>query len=116
VVWAMTGSRSCIPYLQLLVLALLEKRGPLCGYRIFQVLSKYGVVSQPAAVYNALQKLQGRGCVRLVEAKTSRGRAQRYSLTPEGRRYLRELMEEFKLVQRAMEEVVSGHAMNATPL
>jgi len=95
----------------MLILLLLDKRGPLCGYRLYKIISGYGLVSQPAAVYRALQKLADRGLVRecreecLVEESNGVRRYTRYQITEEGRRELNHILELFNKIEKLVKDL-----------
>lgn len=92
---------SCIPYLQLAVLLLLEGEGGLCGYRIYLRLVEAGLHVEDAVVYRVLEKLRARGLIEVVE-HGPRGRV-RYRITPRGREELGRLLEAKRSLDRALE-------------
>lgn len=73
--------------LSLYALALMEREGPVHGYRIaerIEARTDGAWRPGPGAVYPALQRLVRRG----LATKRSRGRRQEYEITPEGRELL----------------------------
>ncbi len=90
--------RSCLPWLQLLILKILKERGPLCGFRIAKILKEeIGINVEDAAVYTALSKLKSQGYV----IATKEGRRVRYMINPDGLRFLNEGLKSLEKIQQA---------------
>ncbi len=84
---------SCLPHLQIIVLLILQRYGPLCGYRIAKMLNEtLGLDIDEASVYNVLGKLARRGLVRPIR-ETGHGRSMvLYEVTEHGREELCKLL------------------------
>ncbi len=96
---------SCIPYIQLLILYLIDEAGPLCGYRIFQFLSRYGLVSQPATVYVAIKKLFEKGYIERKGTCIIKGKKLvRYDITVKGRVFKKELLDILNVINKAIKD------------
>ncbi len=103
--------RSCLPYLQLAILAAIERYGPLCGYRLYKIMDEAGLRVAEAAVYSALAKLRERGLIEKYEENNRRAGRVRYKITEAGRIELRNLWEEKKRIDRALDRITAGGAL-----
>lgn len=91
--------RSCLPWLQLLILKILKERGPLCGFRIAKILKEdMGIDVEDAAVYTALSKLRSQGYV----TTTREGRRVRYFINQEGLKFLNDGLKSLEKIQQAL--------------
>ncbi len=91
--------RSCLPWLQLLILKVLKERGPLCGFRIAKILKEeMGIDVEDAAVYTALSKLRSQGYV----VTTREGRRVRYAINAEGLKFLNDGLKNLEKIQQAL--------------
>ena len=103
----MAGIPSCLPYLQLAILLLIDRRGPICGYRIVHLLKLLGLNVGEAAVYTALSKMRRKGLIQPIHVVKEGRRVVRYVLTEKGRRELRELLEAYMTLEAAIHAILS---------
>jgi PadR family transcriptional regulator PadR len=92
---------------ELLVLALLRKQGPLHGYAIVQELEERGdLVAGMSTVYPVLKRLETDGLViGAWGAGDEAGRRKYYAITDTGRRFLEEGSRQFDELHAALERI-----------
>jgi DNA-binding PadR family transcriptional regulator len=101
----MGDSVSCLPHLQLAIMMLLDRMGPLCGYRIRILLDKLGLEVDESAVYTALAKMKRRGLVEPRREVRNGRRVVRYTLTEKGKRELKRLTELFETISNVIRSI-----------
>lgn len=90
---------------ELLVLGLLQARGPLHGYGIVQELEEIGdLVAGVSTVYPVLKRLEADGLVAASWGEEEDGTARRkyYEITRDGAAFLQVGREQWKALDRAM--------------
>ncbi|KSW12587.1 hypothetical protein CF15_07685 [Pyrodictium occultum] len=100
--------QGCIPYIQLAILILLEKQGPLCGYGLYKRLRAAGLDVSEAVVYTALSRMSQRGLVRAVRGEKDGRQVVLYEITEKGVFKLRKLYSVFWELSRAIEALAEG--------
>ena len=97
--------------LDLLVLKILSRRGPLHGYAIMtavEEISGEGLRVEEGSLYPALQKMLLKGWVKAEWGISENNRKVRfYHLTPAGKKQLQAEIEDFGRVVRGIEAVMS---------
>jgi PadR family transcriptional regulator, regulatory protein PadR len=92
---------------ELLILHLLEARGPLHGYGVAVELRKVGpIVAGENTIYPLLRRLEGDGLVRGAWSTEAPGNPRKYyEITDEGRRFLGLAAAEWDALVKAMTNV-----------
>ena len=96
----------CFPFLQLAVLLVVDRLGPICAYRIYRVLRDFGLEVNESAVYTITQRLRAKGLLEPLEAVIAPGRrVKRYRLTPDGVREIERLLGEYEKLVAVVESL-----------
>lgn len=105
----MAGQDALQGSLPLLVLKILDRRGPLHGYGIAAQIAAISDVLhvEEGSLYPALHRLEEAGCVRAKWMTTENNRrARTYDLTPAGRKQLQEEESRWTAVAAAIGQVL----------
>ncbi len=101
--------QSCLPHLQLVILLLLMRAGPMCGYRIAKTLNDVlGLDVDEASVYNVLGKLARRGLLKPIRDREGGRVVVRYEVTSEGRERVCRLLELLEKINTAVLRAVGA--------
>ena len=101
----MPEARSCLPYLQLAIMLLLNRYGSMCGYRIASMLNRLGLTVDESAVYTALSKMKRRGLLESEALIKNGRRVVRYKLTGKGRGEMEALFKMYHMISKIVQSI-----------